>query len=71
VNAAHGQVLEFQHPPISEEERASREVRYGSTVWVVDGLKLQNDRQRLFDALRFKKVVHESPLTASSASRAM
>jgi competence protein CoiA len=63
VKAPHGQVLEFQHSPISEEERSSREMIYGNMFWVVDGLKLKNDRQRFFDALRFRKVVHESPLT--------
>lgn len=32
-------VLEFQHSPISETERQSREVFYKSMIWVIDGLR--------------------------------
>lgn len=63
VKTAHGQVLEFQHSAISEEERSSREAIYQIMCWVVNGLRLKNDRQKFFQALRLGLVVQENPLT--------
>lgn len=63
VKTVHGQVLEFQHSAISEEERSSREAIYGLMCWVVDGLRLKNDRAKFLQALRSGLVVQENPLT--------
>jgi competence protein CoiA len=63
VKTAHGQVLEFQHSSISEEERASREAIYSHMCWVVDGLRRKNDRQKFFETLRLGLVVEANPLT--------
>jgi competence protein CoiA len=63
VKTAHGQVLEFQHSAISEEERSSREAIYQPMCWVVNGLRLKNDRQKFFEVLRLGLVVQENPLT--------
>jgi len=63
VKTAHGQVLEFQHSAISEAERTSREAIYGVMCWVVDGLRLKNDRAKFFQAVRCGLVVQANPLT--------
>jgi hypothetical protein len=63
VKTAHGQVLEFQHSAISEQERSSREAIYGLMCWVVNGLRLKNDRAKFIAALRLGLVVQENPLT--------
>lgn len=64
VKTVHGQVLEFQNSPISEEERASREAIYRPLMcWVVNGLKAKNDRRKFFEALRLRKVASTNPLT--------
>jgi len=36
-------VLEFQHSPIADAERQSREAFYRTLVWVVDGLRRKRD----------------------------
>lgn len=71
VKTAHGQVLEFQHSDISEEERSSREAIYGKMYWVVDGSRLKNDRKSFVKALHLGRRVQQNPLkcavpTASS-----
>lgn len=63
VKTAHGQVLEFQHSAIPEEERSSLEAIYGLMCWVVDGLRLKNDRAKFFETLRLGLVVQENSLT--------
>jgi hypothetical protein len=63
VKTAHGQVLEFQHSAISEAERTSREAIYGLMCWVVNGLRLKNDRAKFFQAVRSGLVVQANPLT--------
>lgn len=63
VKTAHGQVLEFQHSAISEAERTSREAVYGLMCWVVNGLRLKNDRAKFVETLRLGVVVQENPLT--------
>lgn len=37
-------VLEFQHSPISPEERLSRNSFYPKLVWVIDGVRRQRDK---------------------------
>lgn len=63
VKTVHGQVLEFQHSAISEEERSSREAIYQPMCWVVNGLRLKNDRQRFFEAVRGGLFLQANPLT--------
>jgi hypothetical protein len=43
VKLSDGRVLEFQHSPISEEERRSRETFYQSMIWIVDGTRRKRD----------------------------
>lgn len=52
VKLPDGRTLEFQHSPISEIERRSREDFYGSMIWIVDGLRRKRDREN------FKKTIH-------------
>lgn len=53
VKAYGGMVLEFQHSPISPEERQSREAFYRQMVWVVDGLRLKRDWPSFREALSY------------------
>ena len=49
VHTPHGLTIEFQHSPISEKERISREIFYSSVgrmIWVVDGTKSKHDWNR-------------------------
>src|SRR5262245_14000390 len=62
VKTPHGQVLEFENSPISEEERSSREAIYRPMCWAVNGLRLKNDRQKFFEALRLRQMVQGNPL---------
>lgn len=39
-------VIEFQHSPISKEERISREKFYKNMIWVVDGTRMKHDYPR-------------------------
>lgn len=51
VRTPHRLTIEFQHSPISEEERISREKYYssvGSMVWVVDGTRNKNDWEQFY-----------------------
>lgn len=63
VKTVHGQVLEFQNSPISEEERRSREAIYQPMCWVVNGLRLKMDRKRFYQMLRAGVVTELNPLT--------
>jgi hypothetical protein len=71
VKTARGQVLEFQHSPISDEERSSREAIYREMCWVVDGSGSKNGRKTFVKALHVGRVLQQNPLkcavpTASS-----
>lgn len=44
VMVPDGRVIEFQHSPLSRDERRARENFYGAMVWVVDGLARKRDR---------------------------
>ncbi|MDO8973877.1 hypothetical protein [Reyranella sp.] len=57
VKTAHGQVLEFQHSNISDDERSSREAIYGQMCWVVDGMRSKNDRKKFVTALHLGRLV--------------
>ena len=65
VKTARGQVLEFQHSEISEEERSSREAIYGEMHWVVDGSRLKNDRKSFVKALHLGRRLQQNPLTCA------
>jgi len=51
-------VIEFQHSPIKDEERISREQFYKNMIWVVDGTRLKKDFSRFIgsetDRSRYK-----------------
>lgn len=47
VRTPAGMVLEFQHSAITPDERRSREAFYDRMLWIVDGLRLKNDRRRM------------------------
>lgn len=61
VKTVHGQVIEFQHSSISEQERRSREAIYRPMCWVVDGLRLKWDGRRFVEALRSGTRLSDSP----------
>jgi len=45
-------VLEFQHSPITSEERNSRNIFYSKIVWIVDGLRLIRDKTQFENVLK-------------------
>lgn len=51
VKTVSGTVIEFQHSAITPQDRASREVFYGSMVRIVDGNRLKRDLSSFRDAL--------------------
>ncbi|WP_037417436.1 competence protein CoiA family protein [Sinorhizobium sp. CCBAU 05631] len=53
VKTATGTVLEFQHSPISPNERASREGFYGRMAWFVNGTRLKKDLSSFQEALTY------------------
>lgn len=48
VKTYSGTVLEFQHSPITQEERKSRNDFYKNIVWIVDGKRLERDEIQFF-----------------------
>lgn len=52
VQAGDGRVIEFQHSPISDNEKRARETAYSSMVWVVDGLTRKRDQLNFERALQ-------------------
>jgi competence protein CoiA len=46
VMTENGLVIEFQHSHLPSQERAAREGFYRNMLWVVDGMRLKNDRDR-------------------------
>lgn len=59
VKTKTGQILEFQHSFLKAEERLARNNFYGSNlVWVVDGVKRQNDLSKFNSFLRTSKLIH-------------
>lgn len=46
VKTDQGRVLEFQHSPISPEERQAREAFYKTMVWVIDGTRRIRDKDK-------------------------
>jgi hypothetical protein len=51
VKTANGTAMEFQHSPITGQEKGSREAFYGSMVWIVNGNRLKRDLSPFRDAL--------------------
>lgn len=62
VTAPGGRVVEFQHSPLSVDERGARETFYKSMVWVVDGLARKRDRKS-FEKTR--QMICQTPLVYS------
>lgn len=62
VKTARGQVIEFQHSPISEEERCSREKYYRPMLWVVNGQRLKGERSQFSETLRSGTIASANPL---------
>jgi hypothetical protein len=52
VKTGHDWVLEFQHSPINQEERRSREAFYAKLMWVVDGTRRKRDESQFVTALQ-------------------
>jgi len=50
VMTERGQVIEFQHSYLPAQERESRERFYKKMIWLVNGLRLRNDRRRFFES---------------------
>jgi competence protein CoiA len=55
-------VVEFQHSPLSSDERRARETFYRSMAWVVDGLARKRDQPSFEKTRRF---IHREPLVYS------
>jgi hypothetical protein len=55
VKTDSGVVLEFQHSPLNQAERESREKFYPKLVWVVDALRRKGDRKHFFASLGSRK----------------
>lgn len=51
VETKAGVVLEFQHSPLSREERKSRENFYPKLIWVVDARQRKRDARQFFGSL--------------------
>ena len=50
VKTSSGWTIEFQHSPISKEERDSRDYFYNKLIWIVDGTRRKTDIEQ-FDNL--------------------
>jgi competence protein CoiA len=61
VKTGQNCVIEFQHSRIEPDERRSREAFYEDMVWVVNGLRLKNDRKQFEEALRGGKQIIQEP----------
>lgn len=46
VKTDQGYAIEFQHSPIKFEERQSREDFYKAMIWIVNGLRQPNDKEK-------------------------
>lgn len=57
VKTDQGWVIEFQHSRINPEERRSRNIFYKKIVWVVDGERLQRDKEQFSRSWRDGVVV--------------
>lgn len=55
IRTKHGLVIEFQHSPISSQERASRENFYRTMFWVFDGARLKSSYCR-FRKIQFRRI---------------
>ena len=53
VKTDQGCVLEFQHSPITPEERQAREAFYKKMVWVIDGTRRSRDKDKFNDDLKY------------------
>src|SRR5690606_37422206 len=47
IKSPTGIVIEFQHSPISQQERISREAFHGNMIWVVNATRLQRMMKQL------------------------
>jgi hypothetical protein len=63
IMTASGVVLEFQHSPLSRQEREAREAFYKKMAWVVDGTRRKHDRSRFFRSIGIPRIVLANPLT--------
>ena len=57
VKTSSGWTIEFQHSPISKEERDSRDYFYNKLIWIVDGTRRKTDIKQ-FESL----IQHAHPL---------
>ena len=67
VRTPHRLTIEFQHSPIADSERVSREQFYssiGTMIWVVDGTKNKHDWNRWYD----NRLLRESSFKLPSGS---
>lgn len=63
VQTPLGATIEFQHSPISPEERRSREDHYGNLIWVVDGSRLARYSKNFFHVYHRAREVPEGHIT--------
>lgn len=53
-------VLEFQHSPIKPEERNARNEFYKRITWVVDGLRIKSDLQKVTNAFNTARPINQN-----------
>lgn len=58
VKTEQGLVIEFQHSPISPEERQSRNAFYKKIVWVVDGTRRKTDLTKFLETISETQSIH-------------
>jgi competence protein CoiA len=68
VKTESGIVLEFQHSPLSRDERESRESFYPNMAWVVDALRRVRDRRQFLASLDTVAILKRKPLVISLPS---
>jgi competence protein CoiA len=69
LKTSRGQVVEFQHSPISPDERNSREGFYSPMVWVVDGNRYKRDLTVFREAIEHGTIIQDAPLYIRPARR--
>ena len=60
VKTSAGWTIEFQHSPISKEERDSRDYFYNKLIWIVDGTR------RPTDVKQFQNLLNEAEFVSNS-----
>jgi len=61
VKTSNGWVIEFQHSPISREERDSRDYFYNKLIWIVDGTMRKTDIEQFESLIQHARTISNEP----------